>query len=69
MSSNSHEEAAIDFLDTEDGPFGTLLSVSKHHEPTKEFKFFHTKTLLDDINLQTSNQRTFSLVHFEEENV
>ena len=73
MSSDSHHEAAIDFLNTEDGPFGTLISVSNKTASNKdEDMFFHTKTLLSDIDLEfveTPDHKIFSLVHFQEENV
>jgi hypothetical protein len=63
QESSSPEEAALLLLETEDGPFGDLICVSKHEEVTKrvlDAKFFHTKTLLQQIEEET-NQRVLNL--------
>jgi hypothetical protein len=59
----SPEEAALLFLEAEDGPFGDLICVSEHEDEAKRFldaKFFHTKTLLKEIN-----QRVLTFTHEE----
>lgn len=65
----SPEAAAIELLGLEDGPFGTLIAVSGSDFDSIDSQFFHTKTLLDDIDLsfvQTNDCRIFSLVNFQE---
>ena len=63
---DSSEEAALLFLETEDGPFGELICVSEHEDVTKrvlDAKFFHTKTLLKEI--ESINQRVLTFTHEE----
>lgn len=60
---DSPELAAKLFLETEDGPFGGLVCVSEHEDETLRVsgaKFFHTKTLLQQIDEEAS-QRVLTL--------
>lgn len=62
----SPDKAAWLFLETEDGPFGIITEVTWHSQDSDLLgaRFFHTKTLLAEI--EEHNER---LLTFSEENV
>lgn len=49
MYALSPEEAAVNFLGIEDGPFGVLVAVSEGCFNVVDAHFFHTKTLLKEL--------------------
>jgi hypothetical protein len=54
------EDAALLFVEIETGPFGEVVVVD---EEGQESKFFHTKTLLQEV--EENNQRVLTLLDEE----